>query len=393
MRLTMKKHLLLSLVALLCAAAAHAQVDFEKGYLVNNKGERIACWIKNKGWIYTPQSFDYRLEPTGPILEGLVTNVREFGIDSSARYLSRKVDIDRSSDELSSLSTSKEPIFKNEHLFLEVLAEGSVSLLHYSISGTERFFYETGDSTKQLIYKRFVPKELVLVNRGFSRQLIKDVSCGTDATSRIPKVEYTRNSLLGWFKDYYQCKGEAYRLYVKPKKKIAFHVHLRPGAEFASMTVKSSSFSQDYPVPSKVSGRAGLLLEAIFPFNKNKWALTVEPTYQYFKSSNDRTAVDYQSFEVPVGVRYYLFLPNQDRAFLHLNYVLDQPFNSSIDLTSIGVSVDTRFARNFALGAGYQHGRWSGELRLNTNRDITENVGAWYTDYRKVSLLLGYRLF
>ena len=140
--------------------------------------------------------------------------------------------------------------------------------------------------------------------------------------------------------------------------------------------------------------RIGLEFEFIMKFNKNKWAVIVEPTYQYFKAENkaitnlSNTNIDYKSLELPVGLRHYLFLNNNSKIFINGSFISDFVLNSKVRNLDLNTSI------NFGMGVGYNYNNtYSLEFRYQTSRNLTKNYVLRNSDYKTISLIFGYTLF
>lgn len=134
----------------------YSQIHFEKGYYVNNNGERVDGFIKNIGWKNNPYNFAFKSSESAEDNNITIDSVKEFSIVGGVRYKRFDVYIDRSSNNVQSLSKVREPEFSEETLFLEVLLEGEASLYAYEEGNLKRYFYTTGTSPiEQLIYKKY----------------------------------------------------------------------------------------------------------------------------------------------------------------------------------------------------------------------------------------------
>ncbi|MEM9681486.1 MAG: hypothetical protein AAF901_14280, partial [Bacteroidota bacterium] len=52
----------LYLVVLFSVYTASSQVNYELGYIIDNSGNRIECFIKNLGWYNNPSEISYKLD-------------------------------------------------------------------------------------------------------------------------------------------------------------------------------------------------------------------------------------------------------------------------------------------------------------------------------------------
>ncbi len=69
----------------------------------------------------------------------------------------------------------------------------------------------------------------------------------------------------------------------------------------------------------------GIELEALLPFNKNKWALFTAPTYQQLKfnesqgikpSGTAHIKGKYTFIDLPIGIRHYFYLNEKSKLFI-----------------------------------------------------------------------------
>jgi hypothetical protein len=397
------------LIGLLTAGMQYAQITFEKGYFINNAGEKTEVLIKNLDWKNNPTEFEYKLDSSSDVKKERIKNIQEFGIDASERYVRKTIMIDRSSDHLNRMSDTRAPEFKEETLFLKYLVEGKSSLFYYESGDTRRFFYSTDNlNVTQLIYKPYAINESQIgYNEEYKKQLSESLKCGVDS-KMIKKTDYEPTDLTKVFITYNECSTGQALIYGQAKvKKDLFNLTIRPGVNFS--TVENNyhyySVNDQTKFDSKAAFRIGAELEFILPFNKNKWAIFAEPTYQYYKNNTEisiidgsydgkksKRSVDYKSIEIPFGVRHYFFINEQSKIFVNAAYVIDFNLNSAIiyDQTAFKISS----GNNFAFGAGYKYNdKYSIEFRMGMSRNLLRNYFNFTSDYRTVSLILGYTLF
>ena len=155
-----------------------------------------------------------------------------------------------------------------------------------------------------------------------------------------------------------------------------------------------------------MSIRFGVQLEYMLPTKRRKWALTIEPTYNYYKTektynsiSNSNTgqltnaSVDYSSVEIPIGLRHYSYLNSNSKLFISGAYVLDISLKTDIVFSeSLKYEGDT--GNNLAFGLGYVFkDKYSIEARLNTSKELLKNFDEASADFNAFSLIFGYTLF
>ncbi len=390
----------------------YSQIRFEEGYFIDNNGNRTECQIKNVDWDDNPNGFDYRLNESGNVNQMEISSIKEFGIYQDSKYVKAKVNIDKSSDNLSDLGYQRKPVMVEEELLLEALVEGKANLFVYKSGNMTRFFYQKGGMPiEQLIYKRYkASNNQVAVNNTYQQQLINDMPCPGQKQINALGLRYRKNDLIRYFKDYSSCHDIQAASFQPDNQRDVFHLSLRPRLNHTSLSIENSIRSfLDRDFGNQWTGGLGLELEFVLPFNKNKWTVLVEPTYQYFKSEETADApnvsggtltaeVDYKSIEIPVGVRHYFFLSDQATIFANLSYVADVPLNSSVNFVRAeGTSFENMeigSTDNIAIGVGFKYNlKYSLEVRYQSRRDILRGAPNAQADYRTVALIVGYRLF
>jgi len=311
------------------------------------------------------------------------------------------------------MSTEKNPVYKEETLLLKVLIEGKASLYLYDEGSLTRFFYKINDTEiKQLVYKSYLVNEnsSVAKNNYFREQLFIDLKCDNIFQREYENLNYDRRSLVKLFIKYNKCSDTNFTEFEKKEKKDLFNLTVRPRLNSSLLSMSSSNVDfYNVKFDSKSNIGVGLEAEFIFPFNRNKWALIVEPTYQYYKNEKTKETnsllggqvtakVDYKSIELPIGLRHYIFLKNDSKIFINASYLVDFALNSKIELfrkdgSSIN-SLDIKSRSTLALGVGGKlHDKYSIELRYIIDRSIVKDYIFVDSSFSTASLILGYSFF
>ncbi len=407
----MRKGLLLLLMTII-SVNLYSQIVFEKGYYINSSNQKIECFIKNEDWKNNPISFEYKTTENSISEIANINLVKEFGIYEVSKYYRETVKIDRSGDYINNLSSRRTPIFKKEKLFLKILIEGKVNLYEYVDGNLKRYFYKKENSNvEQLIYKRYISKEgNVVKNNRFRQQLWSDLKCSSFKLNEIENINYKKNDLIKFFNQYALCHNNVIINYEKKEKRDLFNITLRPRLNSSSLKIRNGLInSMRADISNEIGFGFGLESELILAFNKNKWSILIEPTYQYFKTGTSIDAsdisggkfvvkVDYSSIEMPIGLRHYLFLNKHSKFFINASFVFDFKLKSLVEFTredgSVLDSLKSRTRNNMAFGLGYKiDDKYSIEFRYQTDREILDNYIAWNSGYRTSSIILGYTLF
>lgn len=403
------------------------QLEYEKGYFVDNEGNKTECFIYNKDWSNNPTAFKYWSGVGNFTATGDLLTVKEFGIYGLSKYVRAIVMIDRSGDITSNLREGYSPIWTQDTLFLKVLVEGKASLYYYSDRLVRKFFYSVGDSAiKQLVYRRFLlpdPTSLTAqsnqnvymgrnkpnigINRDYIKQLWLEIRCPENMA--VKQVEYNARDLGKYFGEYNRCLGEEYNDFITNSGKLSFHIKVVAGINISSLSVHNSNYvnttysSRNVTFSTKPTYSASIASELILPFNKNKWALLFEPTFQRYYDEKiiqgsaftpETATISYNSIEFPAGVKYYCYLEKGLRLSLAGLMIPSQSLNFDSYLTfGDDDELDINTATNFSIGVGGDYKRISAEFRYYTNRHLMLDYSSWSTNYQKFSLLLGYRIF
>lgn len=358
-------------------------------------------------WRNSPKELKFRKSPSSVAESIPIDSVKEFGFSASHRYLRTNVNIDKSVNNVSNLTTLKEPIFKEESIFLKLLIDGKASLYSYQDSGVTRFFYKTDNSSvQQLTFKRYktIDNEL-RENNTFKQQLRNDLQCEGIFLYHFESLEYDKESLLKLFSLFNSCQEEAYTSFEETRKKDLFNFNLRPGlsTSFLSLDYKLSN-TGDVDFDGGLYFRYAIETEIVLPFNKNKWSLLFEPSYLTYASLKNNgfflVNADYKSLQFSIGLRHYFFLPNQSKFFTNISYAnvvqinSDIRFKDAVDLRlELGSRLNLVAGNNFSFGAGYKVNRSSFELRYSHNRELLTNNFDWNAGFSSCSLIMGYTIF
>jgi hypothetical protein len=376
-----------------------SQIDFENGYLIYWNGERIDCLIKNSDWKNNPETLEYKLSNDEISQKANISSVKEFGVGVSLKYVAADVKIDRTLDNISGLTHEKNPVWKEERLFLKVLVEGKISLLFYEDSNLRRFFYDNGDTAVQLIYKKYLDEgENSRTNFSFRQQISSYMKCGNVTDQELMRLDYVRKDLMTYFKKYNACAGSEVVEYSKAARSGFFHLKITPGVNYSSFAASYQEvyFNDQYvDFGAQMQMRIGCELEWVLPYNRNKWSIVLDPNFQSYEKTGVVAKSDrakYKTFEIPLGVRYYFLLGENSRIFI--NGFVAPTFCGKASSLEIG-SGRYEFSPPpaFAMGVGFAIKKFSGEIRYYENGDILNEYLHWTGDYAKTSFILGFRLF
>jgi hypothetical protein len=194
--------------------------------------------------------------------------------------------------------------------------------------------------------------------------------------------------LTNLFVDYNKCVGGNYKNYTLKNSKTTksyYNFNFKTGLNVMSFSILDINFE------NKIALRLGVEVEYIMGFNNNKWAFVVEPNFLNFSTVyNDRTErvsgadnsakINYKAIDLPIGIRYYMYLSKTSKFFL--NSFLVPSITLKSEIRSIGVdennplNFDGKSDINYAVGIGYKYkDKFSVELRTSSQRDLLNAVG------------------
>lgn len=402
------------LFSFILSICSFSQNNFEKGYLIDNNGNKTECLIKNLGWLNNPTEFEYKINANSEIQRGNLNNTKEFSIyNSSYQFKKYTVKIDLSSNYLRDLSNIRTPDFKEKKVFLKILFQVNETALYEFLSnGVSRYFYEAPTiNIEQLVYKRYLTNDdKILENNRFRQQLWTGLKCKNITSKNIKNIKYSKKDLINYFKKYSDCKGFSSEEKIIKDSKEIINLSIRPRINSSSFSMNKAgtllTYARDVDYGNKMNFGLGLELEYILPFNNNKWGAFIEPTYSSFKGekilvynsgfSETNFIADIKLIEIPLGVRHYFFLNNNAKLFLNTSYVFSFNLNSLIydenDRFSDEFEVSPEPNLSFGLGYNYKN-TYTLEIRLGLKKEVLNSFSGWYSNLNTVSFIIGYNLF
>tara|TARA_R110002049_G_scaffold248552_1_gene423035 strand:+ start:182 stop:844 length:663 start_codon:yes stop_codon:yes gene_type:complete len=199
-----------------------SQINFDKGYFIENSGTKIECLIRNIDWLNNPIEFEYKESENSEQKTITIKDVQEFGIYDNSKYIKANLNIDLSSNNLDDLSDNKEIIFEEKELFLKVLIEGEASLYEYVDGKIVKFFFKNNNTEiEQLIFKKYKSSQNQIgSNEEYKKQLWLNLKCDDITLKTFKYVDYKENDLVDFFVKYNTCINVDYINYKKKISKI-----------------------------------------------------------------------------------------------------------------------------------------------------------------------------
>lgn len=400
-----------------------AQSDFIEGYFINNKGNKVNCYIKNEDSFNIPKSFKYKITDSSDENTVDSSEINFLFISPNIKYERHIVDIDFSSDQNRELSKNRKSDFKKESLLLKVILEGELKLLEYSNAKVTRFFILNNEKLTSLEYKKFlITNKNISENKNYQLQLRELFECD----NLDYDVRYTRKEFINFFKNYANCKNIFLNdLTLRSKKKGVFNVRAKLGSIYTSLD-KSPNDNKDFN--SGVVFKIGLEFEYIFGLNNNrKWSVFTDPSFQTNYNTSNRylirmesigfggsgnpdilepvygyNEINYSAIELPFGLRHYMYLKNKKSIYFSIAMQFSLPVNSNLKTSNEDTLEVTRteitttiFGANF--GLGYKiNDKFNLDLIYTVNDYLTKEEIIGRTEYPRISQIgikAGYNIF
>ncbi|MGL2994002.1 hypothetical protein [Flavobacterium sp. TSSA_36] len=374
-----------------------AQSNFESGYIINNNNTRTVCSINNLDWYNNPNEIKYKTTANEAPKTIKISDFKEFKIENYPKYKRFNVKIDRSTSDINQLSTTKDPIFIEETLFLKVIVEGDTNLYEYRDGNLLRFFFSKGnhETAEQLIYKEYLPQESngAAENNFYKQQLLNNLDFKKVSVKEIKKVKYNKTDLQIIVLKSNATEVSSSIPELNERDKTILNVRAIAGVQFAKLSMDNNS-SASYTFSTKPILAIGFEIESVFPFNKRKWSIFASPNFQSYKvtqknNSNLTMTADYSFIEFPAGIRHYVDVNNKSKLFFDAGITLSLKLNDALKYS--GQDLEVSNATNIFMGAGYKYGDFNIELRYNFNRELLPTYLQWKAKYASVGILLGYK--
>jgi hypothetical protein len=407
----MKLKIQLLVIISIFTSNTFSQTKFLKGYFINNSGQKTDCLIKNVDWKNNPKQFEYKINENESSKINTINEVKEFYIDDVVKYIRETLDIDTSSDNIQDYSIQREPIFKNEQVFLKVLVEGSNNLYLYEGEYAPRLFFSTKTMpVQQLIYKNYYEsvenKTDLLINKDYKKQLFLNVKCSSEDLS-LNNLEYNSNAMIKYFLKVNSCDGTGSKeISINKKSKLNFKPLLAVNNSSVNLNFETGNTRGNYDLERKISLGFGFELESVLPFNNYVWSIFVQPTYNSYKSEilinipfdtfpNYNVNLTYNYFQIPLGVRRYFFVNENSKIWVDLafnSYFVSKSSKLEIDRQS---TVDlSKFKYSLCFGVGYKYKKIEFGFNYYPKLDLSNSENPKNSfNYSNTSLNLKYTLF
>ncbi|GAA4762409.1 MULTISPECIES: porin family protein [Flavobacterium] len=396
---------------LLLTNVLFAQINFEKGYYIDNSGQKIEGLIKDEDWMNNPTKFLFKKNDNDVENTKSIRDIKEFVIDNFSKYERVEVMIDTSSVDWRRLSYNKNPEWSKKVIFLKLIVDGDAKLYEFTDGTNKKFFYSFKNSAiEQLVYKEYTQPNstTVIENNTFRQQLWNNVKCSQTEYKTLSKMKYKTSELIKYFLMINNCDGNKSIVETSSQvqnSKGSFWLKVKAGANFSNLTLASNyNVLKNVEFGNKIGPKIGVEFEINLGFNKNKWSVFYEPTYQKYKSemikklygSDYRYNANITTIDHLLGVKYYMFLNKDSKLFVDAGLFFRQ-LSGDLQYGSVSGSYMNEYSLenyiSFTGGLGFSYKKADFEVRYSKSSIIPTNLGGDSAKFGVISAVFGYKIF
>ncbi|WP_083817715.1 outer membrane beta-barrel protein [Lacinutrix sp. 5H-3-7-4] len=390
----MKK--LLTLSFFLCSTILFSQMKYKKGHIIKKNGEKTNVLIKYQNKDHVPDFFNYKISKSDAKQEISIKEIKEIEIYNIAKYRTITADVD--------ISGTKEIKLAPKDFFAEIIVEGKANLYYFKNKTETHFIYSVDNKpNKELIKKSFKKGELTGFNNDYIKKLVVDVNCNN---MDIQSVKLKKEDLKNHFINYNECNNQPSK-YIEKEQKTKFNVNIIGGINNSSLELDFSNYNSPtvdnyFDYGSKTTLTFGAEIEVIFPINNYKYSFISGLYYRSFEGetlnsqTSDPTSIKYNSIEIAVGARHYMYLNQNSKLFIdasgYVNLVNDNNITLKATGTQVDINSDFKTPLRLGLGLGYKYKKYGIAFKWFAPHNITNNYNVLTTSFKNTSLILSYNI-
>ena len=385
---------------------------FEKGYFIENNGNKVECFLDKKYQFYSPDIVKYKLLENDNIKEIGLNSIKELSIYNKVIYYKFNVELEVSGVGIEDLNNEKKLNTITKNVLLELVEDGKIKLFVYNFDYKSCFYLlKEGESVPELLdYKKYRSGEqfvAVSENNDYRNEIYNFVKDANISAAELENIEYEEDDLQKVIKRYNEFNNNSLSLNIKKSK--SSKLNIKPRLSILNSSVEyqnliNSSFNSKSKFDSKVGLGFGIDLELETISNFSVFLSPIFSSYTntstqtiYGVSSNDRvieTKVDYKFIRNLIGVRKYFELKNKKEIYLGANLIFDYVLNSETiqvfhpDL----INLNSNFQLGLNLGFDINK-RYYIEFNYDLPKNLSSNTTGRETKYNNISFSVMYNLF
>jgi len=358
----MKKLLLLPVLLIALHFDSEAQDLFEKGYFINEEGEKSNVYIDISPLSEHPNFIYYREQRNSKNRIASIDSVKEFYV-SGYKFIRYNVEIDLNL-KLDQIATPKPT---NKTIFLSMELEGNLSLLKYHDDQSTIFFLKVNEENPQQLYSiEFIrPDGFKSYNRIFREQLKTVLNCNQDNGNSNFDINYNLTELRKIIIEENKCLGSESKTYTKSSNfssrylNIGFSIGAIKYSFLSTNSIQNLKYSSfaDTKIPN-----IGVEAEYLIPAAKNRLSIWGRLDYRVFEDTDisqiegrrDTSQLNFQMLELSAGARWYINRSEVVRPFIDISLSRGLPIGEGVNVNyqTKRDFDDPKFPTHFVFGTG-----------------------------------------
>ncbi len=284
---------------------------YQPGFIVEASGDTVKGFIEYKQWDRTPLKIFFKKSLELSAMEYEPIQLRSFSV-ANENYEGAIVDVDVSPHVLGKLSNTASPEFQTDTVYLQVLVQGSKSLLHLKDRfGKNHFYIKEDQKYMPLVYKQYMvvlrTGEAIAENEGYKKSLVAYFIDCQSIRNKIKTTRYNVAALTKLFRYYYTCTSQSIKYGTERKEgKVEWGI-----VGGASLTMIDFSGDINYLVDNdhepSINPTVGFFCDLKL-LRSNGWAISNDIMYTSFniKGEGKSGGTDFQS--IPANLRFIFII-------------------------------------------------------------------------------------
>ncbi len=269
-------------ILLLCLLtfSLFAQKNFEEGYIINLEQDTVKGLILNKDKKINPKSISFNGNNQKTTF--FAKDIAGFGVKNEV-FETHFIEYDTSKYKTDELTVYKDPKWKEETVFLQLIVKGGLDLYRLvDNKGKKHFFIKSENDV--------VPQELLLIKykkdtdvatvSKYRNTLRRYMDGSPELYETIQTLDFNVKALKRLFVNYNKSKNQFIYQYEPEKIELKFLVSI-------GLTVSTLKDTDNQTFPTSYNPCGGIALDVIFPKNKRKLSLLNELGFRTFETSTN----------------------------------------------------------------------------------------------------------
>ena len=393
------KKQVITFILILFIQYGYSQNRFEQGYYISNSGSKTDCLIEKKEWAIWSNDFFYATI-NGSVKQIKIEDVKEFGIENKLKFITKEVEIEKSSDNINKLDKSSDFVFNKERILLKVIVEGDLSLYQYLDFNVKKLFFKTitGNIT-QLKYKRYSNETNKTINAiiEYKNQLRKNMKC---SNIDFKELNFELISIKKYVLNQNKCSNSKINFIEKRVTQTKLLISGSVGLNTSNLNINRSQkvFSLNSTDPT-----FGIDFNFLIPTIRNEMEVNFKTSYNAFKikedvnfgSSSREIKVNYSEVLLGIGGGYRFHIDNDKSISFRsgINYPILLS-NTTYTETGSNLDLSTKKANPFLSISSSMHIK---KINLMAEyffkRNIIKGIDNFQMNLNRIVFKVSYELF